>query len=460
MDDSRVIPIHFMRFSAEQPVKDRPPVFLVAGGPGSLYDFETDRHFEVANRLRRTRDLVYVGQRGNPREPVLVSPLYMEGRQRPLDKPSEPATERVVLREQLMTAQEHLTSLGIDLRGYDILNIVDDLYEVRAALGYNKIALRGCSFGSQWSMSYMKRWPETVERALLSGVEPLDYAYDDPRGLWNGFARLATLAEADTDLASDIPEGGIMQALKTVIERLEESPVSVELNTPDGSVIDVVVGAHDVRQALRYSYGQSRWERHENWPKFILEMYNGDFRYLAALAAEERSEAGRSTLIGVLIDNSLGISSGREAELLERNEARWLGDINAYYRDTRDLTATQRVDDAFRADFRIDVPVLLVNGDIDWSTPLENAEHELTQLDRGHLLRVNGAGHCPIAVELRDHVPELMEQVYRFFEADFSENTDFFDTLPDSVNLPAYDFATLSGPSLYEQAVNSLSEAR
>ena len=450
---SRTIPIHFMRFAAEQSSEPRPPIFLIAGGPGAAYDFSSDRYFEVALRLRRTRDVVYVGQRGNPREPVLVSPLYIEGQKMPLDRATTVEAARSAIREQLKEAQSDLSSMGIDLRGYDIINIVDDLYEVRSALGYDQIALRGCSFGSQWSMSYMNRWPETVERALLSGVEPLDYAYDDPRGLWNGFARLAALAELDKDLAGDIPEGGIMKALKDLIQQLQTEPAKVTLPIPAGGTTEVVLGAEDLRQALRFSFGETRWERHENWPKFVLEMVNGDFRYLAMLAARMRSQPRKDELIGLLIDNSLGISSRREAELLERPEHRWLGDINSYYRDTRDLTVTPQIDDAFRADFSIDVPVLLVNGDIDWSTPLENAEHELKFLTNGHLLRVNGAGHCPIPVELRDHKPELMELVYQFFEADFSDGSDYFDNLPKEVDLPSYDFTTLGGQSLFEKAL-------
>ncbi|MEM9313217.1 MAG: alpha/beta fold hydrolase [Pseudomonadota bacterium] len=452
-DTSKTIAIHFMRFEAEQAVAARAPVFLLAGGPGSVYDFTEAEDFEIAKRLRRTRDVVYVGQRGNPREPGLTPSLYLEIDGAPLDRPTEFNAGVQRLRAALTTAQERWLAAGVDLAGYDIMNISSDLYELREALGYPKIALRGCSFGSQWSMTYMKRFPETVDRALLSGVEPLDFAYDSPAGLWAGMSRLAELSERDAQLASSIPEGGLMAALTTVVERLEQAPVSVPLPGPDGQELIVVVGVEDLRDALTYSFGDTRWERHENWPRFILEMHAGDFRYLAALALRARSNVRRTTLIGLLIDNSLGISRRRDAQLLAEAETRWLGDINAYYRETRDLTATTPVDESFLSDFRVDYPVLLVNGDIDWSTPLENAQHALGFLDRGHLVTVRGAGHCPLANELRDHRPEVMEQIYRFFEADFSEDDGFFDGLPDEVELPAYDFATLEGPSLYEQAV-------
>lgn len=244
-----------------------------------------------------------------------------------------------------------------------------------------------------------------------------------------------------------------MQALKEVLERLEEKPVRVAIATPSGSRHELTVGAHDLRQVLRSSYGPSRRGRYENWPRYILELHSGDYRYLAAQQWESRSRRIPRPMIGLLIDNSLGITADRDSKLSREAAAHWLGDINASYKATRELTATSAVDDDFRADWEIDVPVLLVNGDLDWSTPLENAKHARRFLSKGHLIIVLGAGHCPIGEELAKLLPDVAEQIRKFIDADFVEGSPagFFETLPQKISLPPFQFNLPVGPSLYDQ---------
>lgn len=456
--DSRTIAVNFVRFPAlKASTPRRPPVFLLPGGPGSELDLKNANMQKALQEMRRTRDVVYVSQRGNFIAPGLVSPLVFRESAAPLDRPFTAESIKASHRSSVTSAIQQWNARGVDLRGYDILNIVDDVYELRAALGYDKIVLRGCSFGSQWSFSYIKRWPQTVDRAWLSGVEPLDYAYDSPTWLWASMSRLARQAESDPALAKHMPKGGLMEALRQVLSRLEAQPATVTF-VPRGKTeeVRVVVGAEDLRQLLQSLGnipGDSARQRLTNWPRMLLEMHAGDYRYLAAKSWERRVNGGQSTLILPLIDNSLGITAARDAKLLAEPEARWLGDINDFYHNTRDLTPTPRVDDAFRADWRIDVPVLLTNGDLDWSTPLENAQHARRFLSNGHLLEIEGATHCTEVPELPDLLPELFAQLNAFYEVDFAVTppADFFKKLPRAAAYPKLEFRAPTAPSSFDE---------
>ncbi|MEM6414247.1 MAG: alpha/beta hydrolase [Pseudomonadota bacterium] len=456
---SRIISFHFMRARALKPNEGAAPIFMLPGGPGYERDFKQNRAFNFLKQLRQNHDVIYVSQRGYQNAPGLNPDFgfhYLTDL--PLDKPGSILKKVQRERKAYRAAGDEWRKRGIDLAGYDILNIVDDVYDLRETLGYDKIILRGCSFGSQWSTSYIKLHAATVDRALLSGVEPLDFAYDSAKWLWASMSRVAAAAEKDPDLAPYIPDGGLMAALKTVIKRLDDEPVEVSIETEPGQIINIVLGADDLRSGtIRYFRSIGRGAPLADlaaWPKFVLEMYNGDFKFLASLMAENRRDRAAGSLITYLIDNSIGISEQRDKQLLAEEERQWI-DPNWGYRASRTVSNTKQVPQSFRDDWNIDVPVLLVTGDYDWSTPVENAEHMEKFLEKGQLLTVEGGTHCPIMVsdQLTPQRPKLLNQIRRFLSIDTDEKslTEYFDSLPKSVALDPIDFDTPKSPSLYEE---------
>ncbi|MEO0398221.1 MAG: alpha/beta hydrolase [Pseudomonadota bacterium] len=457
--DSRSIPLHFFRAPAKKPEPDRAPVVYLPGGPGYELDTTLPNVFDFIDRMRKTRDVIYVSQRGYPGASGLIPELWLSTPSAALDKPASMSKASAQLARSYKKALSVWNKAGVDMTGYDVLNAVDDVYDIRAALGYEKIALRGCSFGSQWSFSYIKRWPETVDRALLSGVEPLDFAYDSADWLWASMARVAAEAEAQPDFAPHIPEGGLLEVLKAVINRLEKNPVSVDVVHPEtNQMVSVRLGADDLRMgAAKNFYAFDKDNDLENlayWPKFILELYNGDYRMLAMMALSSRSE-GNEALIAQTIDNSLGISTARDKRLKAEKARQWV-DPNWYFYATRNVAgAPPTVPANFREDTPIDVPVLLVSGDYDWSTPIENAEHAEEFLIDGKLITVGGGTHCPLwnGEQLPAQRPDLTEAIYRFLDMDFENGSaaDYLDTLPATINLDRLRYETPATPALYEQ---------
>jgi pimeloyl-ACP methyl ester carboxylesterase len=304
----------------------------------------------------------------------------------------------------------------------------------------------------------MKRWPATVERAFLSGVEPLDFGYDSPDALWASMARVASAAEADPDLAPQIPSGGLMQALKTVVARLEAQPVKVTVRSPAGAEdIVVPVGADDLRLLLTsLSLGQRRpLENLAHWPRFILELHRGDYRYLAGRTAQSRARERSEALILPLLNHSIGIGARRAARLKAEPAARWLGDLNLKESITRTVAPTRQVDDAFRIDAPIRTPVLLLSGDYDWSTPVENAQHLADFLPNGRHVVVKGGRHCGETNfgEVAVQSPEALDRLYGFLDADFQRTPpkSFLASLPSEIVLKPIDFAPVADRSLYDE---------
>ena len=452
-ESSRNIRLYFYRFKARKPT-DRPPVFFLPGGPGGFYNDdwvnglnnEPNRGSNLeAWRYAETRDVVLVNQRGASQPDrsfqLLFFVMFGVSSNRPYDR----ETTAPSLEENARIAIDHWTSQGMDLRGYDIMNMVEDINDIRLKLGYEKIALRGTSFGSQWSMSYMKKYPQHVDRAVLGGVEPIDHGWDSPQGFWNVMQRLEKHLEKSMDRDRlGFPKVPLTEAIQSIVKRLEKAPVVVEIDSQE-----IPVGVQDFQRCLLGGIGahRERRESFQNLPKFVYEVYQENYDFLAARAKKQRTSGGPVPLQFLLVDNSLGISKSRE-QMLEREPGRrWVGEPNAMYKATRTVTPTPVVDDEFR-NLRAETPMLFVHGDFDLSTPIENAEEQLALSPNARLIRITGGTHGAFD-QIAGHDKDFLGVVTRFLEADLDrpEQIHALD-FPHKLDLPPLEFQGMSTPAL------------
>ena len=68
----------------------------------------------------------------------------------------------------------HALEQSADLTKYTTSIAMDDLDDVRAWLGYDRINLFGLSYGTRAALVYMRQHPEHVRSAILMGVAPTD----------------------------------------------------------------------------------------------------------------------------------------------------------------------------------------------------------------------------------------------------------------------------------------------
>lgn len=460
--NSRNITVHYFRFPARKPT-GQPPVFFLPGGPGEAVTakqitagLQQKRYNKYAEMraFNQTRDVVIVNQRGNSHVPgihQLPELCFAQPGQRlealTFDKAG--ARLKAGLQNSILTCQK----LQFDLRGYDILHLVEDVDAIRRSCGYKQIALRGSSFGSQWALAYLKQHPEQVERMMLSGVEPLNHTYDSANGIWNVFQRVENELRASGTIK--LPEAGLLGALKTVLTRLENQPVRVRGKHPRrGGTTEVVIGVDDVRYYLTRPILNSRVHSRnmlELWPKMVLELYDQDYQYLAAKIIDDRPEVKRYNLQLTLIDHSLGITDKRQLELEDEAARRWLGDVNWFYTATRKVTPTPVVDDAFRQFEISQTPVLLIHGTLDLSTPVENAEELLKYFPRGHLLTIEGGTHAA-----NQHAASFDPRFLKYLTDFFNEQnpTDACQRIPAKITLPPLQFQATGAPSLFSQLID------
>src|SRR6202453_4099837 len=126
--------------------------------------------FPQASRLAAQHDVVMVGYRGVDGSAVLNGPevtAALENSADCLGKASLSAYSRA-----FASCAKRLERSGVDLAGYTLAEQADDIGAARVALGYKGIDLLSESAGTRLAMTYQWRYPNSVERSVMIGVNP------------------------------------------------------------------------------------------------------------------------------------------------------------------------------------------------------------------------------------------------------------------------------------------------
>src|SRR5262249_46951072 len=145
----------------------RDPVVPIPGGPGSGTIEQAAGFANELRELRETRDILLVDLRGTGGSNLLDCEMYGPALADYLGA-FYPA-------ERGRRCAERWRDRA-DLSQYDNDASADDLDEVRAALGYERLNLYGASAGTRTALVYMRRHPDRVRSAVLHGVVPTNAA--------------------------------------------------------------------------------------------------------------------------------------------------------------------------------------------------------------------------------------------------------------------------------------------
>jgi pimeloyl-ACP methyl ester carboxylesterase len=217
----RTIDLATVVFPAKS-VAQKAPIFFLVGGPGeSATAFAPLVQNGPLAPFLADRTVVLVDQRGTGRSNQLQCP-----------PPATPAGYfgHVLDPEALSHCRLELERKA-NLALYTTSIAMDDLDDVRAWLGYDRIVVWGGSYGTRAAMEYMRRHGDHVERAILDAVAafdaqmPLSYAYDAQRA----FDRVAADCAADAACAAAYPT--LERSFASVLDRFREGPVEVSIRT-------------------------------------------------------------------------------------------------------------------------------------------------------------------------------------------------------------------------------------
>ncbi|MGH9957273.1 MAG: alpha/beta hydrolase, partial [Pyrinomonadaceae bacterium] len=374
--------------------------FYIPGGPGSSATEDAPGIAPAFAKIREHRDLVFVDQRGTGGSHPLDCPMY-----NPKDLQSY-----LGYFFPLEDVKKCRTELGqkADLTLYTTPIAMDDLDEVRAALGYERINVFGASYGTRAALTYLKRHPDHVRTVMLQGVAPTnqfmprDFAQVSERALQG------ILAECAADEACNRAFPNLRAETKAVLEQLQKAPVEVEVsanenegqgdgatggNAKAAAPIKVRLSRGLAAEAIRYMlYGVQPASR---VPLFIHRAAQGDFVPLAESALFYRKNlvgtGANGLYLSITCAEDLPWIKPGEGERLAENT--FLGDYRLrQQREACTLWPRATIPSDYSEPTKGTAPVLILTGEWDPVTPPSNGAAAARHLPNSlHIIVPDGA---------------------------------------------------------------------
>lgn len=379
--DGKRIKIAYLRVRGKEG-HDSPPTFILAGGPGaSGIELVRGMFSDGGERIRKILpgDIIGIDQRGvGESTPNLETDVRYEFS---LTEPGNLATYQAQVSKACRRVALELKEQGIDLASFSTTENADDINDVRAALGYKRMQLWGTSYGSHLAVAILRRHGQTVERAMICSPEGPDDTWKHSGHVQNCLNRIA---------ANDLD---FLKNMKQVLETLNANPVEADtLHPTTRSAIKIQISDFDIRLMTWHALG--RVETTRRLPALYHAMSNNDFRFAASWLVRYRASAGIQSAMKQLMDARSGCSPSRLKQIEAESGNSILGDvINFPTSQLANDWGVKELPAEFRSRLRFERPVLIVCGDWDARTPLENSSELMKGLAKGHLVILNGGGH-------------------------------------------------------------------
>lgn len=400
------------------------PLFHFEGGPGgassaSIYYYQ---HFPI---LRKYRDVVMVDLRGTGNS----HPLHCENIQ--VKKRPQDYFEEMFPAEKVRNCYDSLSELA-ELSQYTTAIAVDDVEEIRAWLGYDKINLTGTSYGTRVCQSYMRQYPASIRSVVMFGPAPakmtlpLSLAADAQRCIEKVFD------DCLQDSLCNTTYPDVKQEFLELLQNLERRPATYVYTDKGGlpATLSIARGvfAELIRSTLYTVGGQRRI------PFLIHEAWRGNFGPLVDIAlrrgASSYINAFGFYLCVTCTEDVLFIDRTRMSQHVENT---FLDDYRLFQqiRACENWEVGELTPDLLRSPYT-SIPTLIVSGTHDPITPPRWGERMTEGLNHVSHIVVSGMAHSEYGMTN----PECISNGF----ADFVMNLPRKFTLPCTTQMkpPAF----------------------
>jgi pimeloyl-ACP methyl ester carboxylesterase len=394
---SRLIALPLQRIHSPAPNPAK-PIFYLSGGPGMSNMDWTPTTWLLANR-----DVVKVGYRGVDGTPKLDCPDFSAA--------AHGYGENLLSHESLdligkaaAVCADKLQATGVDLRGYAISEVVEDMEAARAALGYERINLLSESYGTRVAQVYAYMHPRNLLRSAMIGVNPPGHFLFLPKTIDGQLEYYAGLCRKDA--ACSARTSDLAASMRKVNRSMPSSWMGVPINSGKARMVAFAMLFHRSTAPIVFDA--------------YLTAANGDASGLAAMSVAydfimpNMMAWGEFMAIGCSADYKPG--HDYRGELIAHDSILGSPMAELIWLSASGHWPPLLMPEEYRKAHMTDVETLLISGSVDFSTPAQFARQELLPfLRNGRHVVIAEQGHVK---DFWDFQPEAARRLL----------TSFFDT--------------------------------
>jgi pimeloyl-ACP methyl ester carboxylesterase len=229
-------------------------------------------YYDLFEKLRQIADVILLDQRGSGMSSPNLDDCPTDG--------GFPA-DALASREKFVHALAHATgncswywrSKGVDVTGYNTEENADDVEDLRHALGVAQISLVGHSYGSELALSVIRRHGDSVERAVLAGVEgPGDH--DTLSSVLDlQLKKISRLVADDATVGKDFPD--LVSLFQADVQKLQAHPATLTVaKQATKKTVQLTVGAVALEFIVERMLSNGRAV--SSLPALLLSLSGGD----------------------------------------------------------------------------------------------------------------------------------------------------------------------------------------
>jgi pimeloyl-ACP methyl ester carboxylesterase len=355
------------------------PLFVLAGGPGEAGSDVLPLLSTAFRRVRATRDIVFIDQRGTGLSGKLECDTSADDDATLTDDQVDAAVRKCIAASRAPFAD------------YTTANAARDIEQVRRALGYGKINVWGGSYGTRLGQAYARLYPASVRSLMLDAVAAPDQVI--PAGGRDSLAALDRLFDGCAqDIACHKAYPNLRAEYAGLLTRLASGPMKLALPDPRTArqIETIMTGPRMLGtvHSMLYAPGDAR-----RLPFLIHNAALGHWEPFVArrnLAADFNAEGSPATLLHLAVVCAEDVPRLTPA-LLASDDSPLTRALAGRLPGLCKVMNVPAV--PYAAPSRIEAPALLLSGGQDPVTPQHRAEDAARFMAHAQLLTAPNVGH-------------------------------------------------------------------